>query len=120
MRVYKVVEQKQTSFVRGKLTADQLENLINRHASAGWALDRIVAGETARFMGMGDKDVFLLIFKNEFDGVYVQRGDEREGPLSADELRKKIKAGEITKKELCWHEGLDDWQPIVQVFPWLF
>jgi hypothetical protein len=62
---YKVVEQKQKSFLRGCMTAAELEIRINEHASQGWTLDRIIAGETARFMGYGDKDVFLLIFKKE-------------------------------------------------------
>lgn len=60
---YKVVEKKHKSFLGGRLSADDLESLINEHAEEGWTLDRIVAGETARFMGLGDKDVFLLIFK---------------------------------------------------------
>ena len=62
---YKVVEQKTKSFVKGKLKASQLEELINKHAAGGWILDRIVAGETARFMGFGDKDVFLLILRRD-------------------------------------------------------
>ena len=45
------------------MSASDLEALINEHAAGGWALDRIVAGDTARFMGLGEKDVFLLIFR---------------------------------------------------------
>lgn len=62
---YKVVEQKQQSFLKGRMSAQDLEDLINTHATSGWTLDRIVAGETARFMGIGEKDVFLLIFRQE-------------------------------------------------------
>jgi len=65
MSTYKVVEKKKKSFLKGKLTPQDLEKLINEHASQGWKLDRIVAGETASFMGMGDKDVFLLIFRKD-------------------------------------------------------
>lgn len=65
MLEYKVVEQKQKSFLRGRMTAQDLENAINQYAAEGWTLDRIVAGETAHFMGLGDKDVFLLVFKRE-------------------------------------------------------
>jgi hypothetical protein len=65
MLEYKVVEQKQKSFLRGRMTAQDLENSINQYAAEGWTLDRIVAGETAEFMGLGDKDVFLLVFKRE-------------------------------------------------------
>lgn len=60
---YRVVEKKSSSFLKGRMTATQLEQLINKHAGEGWELDRIVAGETARFMGLGGKNVFLLIFK---------------------------------------------------------
>lgn len=35
----------------------------NEHAKDGWELDRIVAGETAAFMGLSDKGVLLLVFK---------------------------------------------------------
>ena len=62
---YKVVEKKHKSFLGSRMSADDLESLINEHAGEGWTLDRIVTGETARFMGMGDKDVFLLIFRRE-------------------------------------------------------
>jgi hypothetical protein len=65
MLEYKVVEQKRTSFLRGRMSAQDLENSINQYAAEGWTLDRIVAGETAYFMGLGDKDVFLLVFKRE-------------------------------------------------------
>src|SRR5687768_9187927 len=47
MLQYKVVEKKHRSLLRGRLTAQQLEDLINEHAREGWVLDRIVAGETA-------------------------------------------------------------------------
>ncbi len=61
--VYKVVEQKKKHLFRGKIRAQDLENAINNYAGDGWTLDRIVAGETARFMGFSDKEVFLLILK---------------------------------------------------------
>ena len=60
---YKVVEQKTKSFLKGRMRAEQLEALINQYADDGWTLDRIVAGETARVMGLGEKDVFLVIFR---------------------------------------------------------
>jgi hypothetical protein len=63
MLTYKVVEKKHRSFLKGRMTAQDLEDLINEYAASGWILDRIVSGETALFMGLGDKDVFLLIFR---------------------------------------------------------
>jgi len=65
MLEYKVLEQKHKSFMRGRMTAQDLENLINQYAGEGWTLDRIVAGETGHLMGLVDKDVFLLVFKRE-------------------------------------------------------
>lgn len=69
MYTYKVVEQKTKSFLRGRMSADDLQTLINSYAHNGWTLDRIVAGETARLMGLGEKDVFLVIFRAETDKV---------------------------------------------------
>ena len=63
MHRYMVVEKKTKTFLKGAITARQLEDLINDHAGKGWDLDRIIAGETARFMGLSDKNVFLLVFK---------------------------------------------------------
>ena len=63
MPKYKIVEQKVKSFLKGRMSPQQLEDLINKHADDGWTLDRIVAGDTARIMGFGEKDVFLVIFR---------------------------------------------------------
>ncbi len=63
MPTYKVVEKKTKSFLKGRMSAQQLEDLINQYADDGWTLDRIVAGDTARIMGFGEKDVFLVIFR---------------------------------------------------------
>jgi len=62
--IYKVVEQKQKSFLRGKMRASDLEAVINTHAAEGWILDRLVSGETFSFL-TGGKDVFLIIFRKE-------------------------------------------------------
>ena len=53
------------SFLKGRMTSEDLEELINSYAREGWTLDATVAGEAARFMGLGDKDVFLLNFKRQ-------------------------------------------------------
>jgi hypothetical protein len=58
---YKVVEQKQKSFMTGKMTSSDLEKLINQYAKENWILDRIISGETQAIIG--SKDVFLLVFK---------------------------------------------------------
>ena len=51
MPTYKVVEKKTKSFLKGRMSAQQLEDMINQYADDGWTLDRIVAGDTARIMG---------------------------------------------------------------------
>jgi len=34
------------------------------------------------------------------------------GPMTRDELRRKIEAGAVTAQSLCWREGMDDWRPL--------
>ncbi len=65
MPTYRVEEIKTKGFLKGRMSAKELEGRLNQSGSQGWALDRIVAGETARFMGVGEKDVFLLIFRKD-------------------------------------------------------
>ncbi len=60
MITYKVVEIKQRSLMKGYMTAQDLQNLINQWANLGWTLDRMSAGETQGFLH--GKDVFLVIF----------------------------------------------------------
>ncbi len=53
--MYKVVEQKHKLFLSGRMSADDLDKLINKCASGSWTLNRIIAGETARFIGLGEE-----------------------------------------------------------------
>ncbi|MEE9614094.1 MAG: DUF4177 domain-containing protein [Thermodesulfobacteriota bacterium] len=62
MPTYKVVEIKHRKLFK-QMSALDLQNTINEHATDGWALDRIMSGETAAFLGV--KDVFLLVFRKE-------------------------------------------------------
>lgn len=39
----------------------------------------------------------------------------QQGPVPEDELRQKIRRGEIGDATLVWHEGMADWLPISQV-----
>ncbi len=64
MASYKVVEQKHKSFMKGRMTSQDLEDILNQNATAGWVLDRIVAGETFSMI-TGGKDVFLIIFRRD-------------------------------------------------------
>ena len=47
------------------MDAKTFESEINKIAKEGWALDRIVSGDTTAMMGLSSKDVFMLIFKRE-------------------------------------------------------
>ena len=57
---YKVVEIKKKSFWKGAMKVEQLEELLNEYGRDGWILDRIVTGETAGKMNIGDKDVLYV------------------------------------------------------------
>ena len=59
MATYKVIERKTKSFLRGRMTAAELKQLLNQYGNEGWSLDRIVAGPA------GEKDVFQVMFKRE-------------------------------------------------------
>ena len=39
----------------------------------------------------------------------------QQGPVPEDELRQKIRRGEIGEATLVWHEGMADWLPLSQV-----
>jgi len=66
---YKVVEIKKKSFWKGAMKVEQLEELLNEYGRDGWILDRIVTGETAGKMNIGDKDVLIIVFRREVDKI---------------------------------------------------
>ena len=66
MPKYKVAEMRTKSFTQGRMTPRELEELLNRHAAEGWALDRIVSGEVTRRLGLSHKeDALLVIFRKD-------------------------------------------------------
>lgn len=42
--------------------------------------------------------------------IYVQRGEQQVGPLTAEELAEKVEAGELSPEDLYWSEGMEEWQ----------
>ncbi len=62
---YKVIEQKTQRMFRGRMSAAQLEQLLNTNTRDGWVLDRIVAADTPRFLGIGRKRVLLVVFRQD-------------------------------------------------------
>jgi len=43
---------------------------------------------------------------------YFADGQERQGPLSADDMRQRFQRGEITLTTLVWREGFAQWAPL--------
>lgn len=47
-----------------------------------------------------------------YDLWHVAIQDVPVGPMTRDELARKIEAGAVVATSLCWREGMDDWRPI--------
>ena len=47
-----------------------------------------------------------------YDLWHVAIQDVPVGPMTRDELARKIDAGAVTPESLCWREGMDDWRPL--------
>jgi hypothetical protein len=43
---------------------------------------------------------------------YYSKNSAQLGPVSLDELRAKIAAGEVSGSDMAWREGMPDWRPI--------
>jgi predicted Zn finger-like uncharacterized protein len=47
-----------------------------------------------------------------YDLWHVAIQDVPVGPMTRDELGRKVDAGAVTADSLCWREGMDDWRPL--------
>lgn len=47
-----------------------------------------------------------------YDLWHVAIQDVPVGPMTRDELSRKIEAGAVNAQSLCWREGMDDWRPM--------
>ena len=47
-----------------------------------------------------------------YDMWHAAIQDVPVGPMTRDELARKIDAGAVTPESLCWREGMDDWRPL--------
>jgi predicted Zn finger-like uncharacterized protein len=47
-----------------------------------------------------------------YDLWHVAIQDVPVGPMTRDELARKIDAGAVSPDSLCWREGMDDWRPL--------
>jgi len=48
---------------------------------------------------------------------YIARDGKNEGPFTEDELRAKIDAGEFSKHDYAWTEGLTEWMLLSELLP---
>lgn len=121
MRFYKVVEVKQRSMIKGQMSSLSLQNIINEWATQGWDFDKIVAGETAVLMGIGAKDVFLLIFKKSFDFpndiFMVVDGIQSQFPISEIDFRTLAQAHRIGANSLACKKGMSEWKALHEISP---
>lgn len=49
------------------------------------------------------------------NSYFLHRGEEQEGPLSAQEIEQMYAAGEVDDDTLVWREGVSDWMSIDSV-----
>lgn len=47
---------------------------------------------------------------------YIAKNGQQTGPFSEAEVRQRIQAGGIALTDLCWKEGMANWQPVSVVF----
>lgn len=46
---------------------------------------------------------------------YVHRDGQQYGPYTLEQLSHLVAASNFSPEDLCWHEGLEEWQPISSV-----
>ena len=47
---------------------------------------------------------------------YLHRNEQQIGPYDEPQIRGMVASGAISRSDLCWREGLADWQPLEAVF----
>src|SRR4051794_31947838 len=70
--------------------------LVRENVRSGGML-RCAARQWSETMGSGD--------------WYHARGGQQVGPVSRDELTRRLTAGEVWSDDLVWRAGLPDWHP---------
>ncbi len=43
--------------------------------------------------------------------IFVHKDGQQHGPLTLEELRTSVSSGAFSASDLCWHTGLEGWQP---------
>ncbi len=67
--VYKIIELRGRTFMKGRLRLKQVEDLLNKYSADGWDLDRIMPSNQFSFL-KGKKDVYLVFFKMDRDEYF--------------------------------------------------
>jgi len=44
--------------------------------------------------------------------IYLYQNDQQTGPYTEQQIRELVSAGTIQENDVCWHEGLSNWQPV--------
>ncbi len=47
---------------------------------------------------------------------YYEKNGQQNGPVSEDELKELVQAGELRESNLVWKQGMEDWKPYTEVF----
>ncbi len=47
---------------------------------------------------------------------YIAKNGQQSGPFPETEVQQKIQAGDVAPTDMCWKEGMADWQPVSAVF----
>ncbi|MBE2179665.1 MAG: DUF4190 domain-containing protein [Chthoniobacterales bacterium] len=43
--------------------------------------------------------------------IFVHKDGQQHGPFTLEELRTSVSSGAFSASDLCWHTGLEEWQP---------
>ncbi|MEY4488584.1 MAG: hypothetical protein RIQ79_1092, partial [Verrucomicrobiota bacterium] len=47
---------------------------------------------------------------------FIGKEGKQLGPFTADQVRTKLTAGELSYEDLGWHEGMPEWKPLRALF----
>ena len=48
--------------------------------------------------------------------LMIARGEEQFGPYLLEEVRARLRAGQVLPTDLAWREGMGDWVPVASLF----
>lgn len=53
------------------------------------------------------------------NAYYIYQNDQQHGPFAMDQLKGMLESGTLQETDLCWNEGMTDWQPVATALPGL-